>query len=226
MNFINRPRTAILIGATGLVGTALLDMLTGDISFQRIILLTRRPINIVSAKVEVVETDFVNLNKLNSYFKETDVVYCCIGTTIKKAGSNKAFRLVDYDIPVHIAKIASENNVRSYIVISSLGADPNSSNFYLKTKGEMEQAIIAYKFNKLAFVRPSLLLGHRKEFRFFERLLQIIVSLLSPFMVGPFKKYSPIHDSSVAKAMIQISNSASNQKVYESSELEWLGGGS
>ncbi len=225
MNFINRPRTAILIGATGLVGTALLNMLSGDISFQRIILLTRRPLKITSPKVEVVETDFINLRKLDSYFKESDVIYCCIGTTINKAGSKKAFRMVDYDIPVHIAKIASQHNVRSYIVISSLGADSNSSNFYLKTKGEMEQDITAFKFSKLAFVRPSLLLGHRKEFRFLERLGQIVVILLSPFMFGPFKKYKPIHDSSVAKAMIQISTSASNQKVYESSELEWLGGG-
>ncbi len=223
MTSIYNQRTAIIVGATGLVGNALLIMLLSDISIKKVIVFSRRPLDLKDAKLEVVETDFDNYKPLAKYFQEADVLFCCIGTTIKVAGSKEAFRKVDFEIPVKLAELSSKNGIKSFIVISSLGADFDSRNFYLKTKGEMEQEVAKFKFVKLAFVRPSMLLGPRKEFRLGERIGQFAMTLFTPLLVGIFKKFRPIHETVVAKAMIQISNSASNQKIYESAELDWLG---
>src|SRR4051812_1542384 len=191
---INQPRTAILVGATGLVGGALLEMLIADISFKRIITFSRRPLSIQHPKVEVVETDFIDFYSLEKYFKEADAVFCCIGTTIKQAGSKEQFRKVDYEIPVHLADHAYKNNVRTFIIVSSLGADAKSKNFYLKTKGEMERDLASFKFIKIAFVRPSFLVGPRKEFRLMEKVMQVLMIFITPFLQGPLKKYRPIQN--------------------------------
>jgi len=222
MRFTNSPRTAIIVGATGLVGQALLEVLLADMSFKKIIVFTRRPLTIKHLKLQVVEIEFFNFNKEENYFKEAQVVYCCIGTTIKKAGSNEEFRKVEYEIPVQLAKTASKCGVRTFVVISSLGANLNSNNFYLKTKGEMERDVANSKFIKLAFVRPSFLLGEKNEFRFVDRLSQFSAALFSPLLIGPFRKYRPIHHLVVAKAMVQISNSASSETIYESYDLNRL----
>ncbi|MBK7964041.1 MAG: NAD(P)H-binding protein [Bacteroidetes bacterium] len=169
-------------------------------------------------------TDFEDLEKSVSKVKDAHALFCCIGTTLKKAGSKEAFRRVDYQIPLNLAAMAEKAGIKKLIIVSSLGADPNSNTFYLKTKGEMEKDIaVNYSFQKLAFLRPSLLLGTRHEFRLGERIAQFFLVLFSFLMIGRFAKYKPISDYKVAKAMISISNSLNNQKFYESEELMYLG---
>lgn len=213
----------MIAGATGLVGSKLLTLEIGNISTGKIYVLARNPIEMEHPKVSVLITDFKDFRKYEQQFRETNDLYCCIGTTIKKAKSKEAFREVDFGIPLKLAEFANICGIQRYIAISSLGANPRSGNFYLKTKGEMEREVSKYHFKKLAFLRPSLLIGHRNEFRFGEKIAQFFTLLISPVLVGRFKKYRPIMDVTVAKAMMSISRSINNQRVYQSNELHWLG---
>lgn len=220
----NNLKEVVLAGATGLVGSRLLDMLLSDVTVSRVVVLARREPEVQHKKLQTILTDFSNLSPLVKQLRDFDILYCCMGTTMKTAGSKEAFLQVDYHIPLHLAEMAASAGIKKFIAISSLGADPASSNFYLRTKGEMERDIDAnYRFVKLAFVRPSLLLGPRKEFRMGERIGQFFMVMFSFALVGRLRKYRPIHDYNVAKAMISVSNSVNNQRVYESLELEWLG---
>ncbi|MFN8152721.1 MAG: NAD(P)H-binding protein [Bacteroidia bacterium] len=220
----NNLKKVVLVGATGLVGSRLLDMFLADVTVERVVVLTRRELDIQHKRLETILCDFTHPDQYAKQLRDFDILFCCIGTTMKNAGSRDAFLEVDYHIPMRLAAMASKAGIRKFIAISSLGADPASSNFYLRTKGEMERDIDAnYKFTKLAFVRPSLLLGPRKEFRLGEKFGQFFMVLFSFAMIGRFRKYRPIHDFNVAKAMISVSNSVNNQRVYESLELEWLG---
>jgi uncharacterized protein YbjT (DUF2867 family) len=220
----NQLKQIVLVGATGLVGSRLLELLLADVTVSKVVVLSRRDLEMKHKKLEVILTDFKKLDNLISRLKDFTVLYCCIGTTIRKAGSREQFSEVDYHIPLRLAAMAESAGIKKFIAISSIGADPSSSNFYLRTKGEMERDIDAgYKFLKLAFVRPSLLLGPRKEFRLGEKIGQLLMVLFTFALVGRWRKYRPIHDFNVAKAMISVSNSVNNQRVYESAELEWLG---
>lgn len=220
----NQLKQIVIVGATGLVGSRLLDLLLADVTVSKVVVLSRREPELEHRKLEVILTDFKKLDSLADRLKDFSVLYCCIGTTIRKAGSRELFTEVDYQIPLRLAAMASAAGIKKFIAISSLGADPNSRNFYLRTKGEMERDIDAgFKFQKLAFVRPSLLLGPRKEFRLGEKIGQFFMVMFSFALSGRFRKYRPIHDFNVAKAMISVSNSVNNQRVYESLELEWLG---
>lgn len=223
MSTTNRSKSVMIIGATGLVGSRLYELLLADFSVNKITLLGRNFPASDDPKVIKVKTDFTDLNKLKEHFQDVNVLFCCIGTTIKIAGSNDAFRKVDYEIPVRLAEVASFCGVKKFIAISSLGAELNSRNFYLRTKAEMERDVVSFPFQKVAFVRPSLLLGKRTEPRTLEKLLQFLMMLFSFLMIGPLIKYKPIRDITVAKAMNMITNSVNNQKIYESNELAWLG---
>ncbi len=215
-------KSVLLFGASGLVGSELLKQLLVDLTVLNITVFSRKPLTIENEKVRVVITDFSNLNSLAHYFTGCTVLYCCLGTTLRKAGSKEAFRAVDYDMVLTIASIASQQNVKKFIAISSLGADAGSSNFYLRTKGEMERDVSMLKFQKIAFLRPSFLLGDRNEFRLGEKAMIAGMVLLKPFFRGRLVKYKPIESAAVAKAMINISNSLNNNRVYESGELLWL----
>jgi uncharacterized protein YbjT (DUF2867 family) len=220
----NHLKSIIVVGATGSVGNKLMDLLLADVTVHRLVLLSRSEVEWTNKKVENILADFDNLDQYVSKVENANTLFCCIGTTIKKAGSKDAFRKVDYQIPLNLAALAEKAGIKKLIIVSSLGADPKSDNFYLKTKGEMERDIaVNYSFQKLAFLRPSLLLGARHEFRLGERLAQFFLFLFTFLMIGRLKKYKPIHDYKVAKAMISISNSLNNQKIYESEELMYLG---
>lgn len=222
--FDNSIKTVVVAGASGLVGSKLMEMLCENVTVKKIIVLSRRPLEFENPKVQIILTDFTRLQTVQNKVEGADVIYCCIGTTIKKAGSRDTFRKVDYQIPYDLASMASRAGIPKLIIISSIGANPGSKNFYLRVKGEMERDISAdFRFQKLAFLRPSLLVGDRQEFRFGERLMQLMMSLFSFAFVGRFSRFRPVTDQTVAKAMISISNSVNNQKVYESVELPWLG---
>ena len=202
-------KTALLLGATGLVGQHLLTLLLDDPRYDRIICLVRnKPHNEYAAmssagKLQLEVVDYDNLPECHSFFNATHV-YVCLGTTINKAGSEQAFRRVDYDYVLQAAQLANTQQVQSFVWISSIGADASSSNFYLRVKGELEEAIAAISELNARPVQPSLLLGERDEFRLGERLGVWLSPILSPLMLGPLRKYRPIHALDVAKQMMAL----------------------
>jgi len=215
--------SVLLFGASGLVGGFVLEQLINDMTVLKITVFTRKSLSVTSQKVQQIITDFKNLKDIQDYFKGASVLYCCIGTTIRKAKTKDAFKAVDYDLPVNLARIANEMHVEKFIALSSIGADAESSNFYFRTKGEMERDVAKHQFKKLAFLRPSFLIGNRVKYRFGERMVMILFFLFKGFLIGKFKKYRPISAQSVAKAMISASFSLNNNRVYESEELIWMG---
>ncbi|MFC2086441.1 NAD(P)H-binding protein [Bacteroidota bacterium] len=179
-------KTAILFGAKGLTGTYLLEELVNSDNYIKIKIPGRNKKEFESDKIE---SFVINFNKLDDYSEliKGDDLFCCLGTTVKNAGSQEATRVVDFDYPVKIAKIAERNRVKSFIVVSSLGANPNSTSFYLKSKGMMEVAIKDLNFESLHTLRPSMLLGERNEFRFGEVIGKVFILLFGWLMFGKIK---------------------------------------
>lgn len=197
-------KTALIIGATGLTGKALLYQLLQDEQFSKVIIFLRKELDIEHAKLTQHSVDFNQLANYKDLIKG-DVVFCCLGTTIKTAGSQEAFKKVDFTYPTEFAKIAKQNGISTFLIQSSLGADAASNNFYLKVKGETEQTIKNISFNSFATFRPSMLLGDRTEFRFGESIGKIVMQLFSFLFIGKLKRYKAIHVNHVASAMIKQS---------------------
>ncbi len=214
-----QKKTAVLFGATGLTGNLVLGILAKDERYEKIRVFTRSELTVNSDKIEVIVTDLENLDSLADSIKGHDL-FCCLGTTIKKAGSKENFRKVDMEFPVKIAEIASKNEVPNFILVSSIGADPKSSNFYLKTKGEAEEAIQKSGFKKLVILRPSMLLGKRKEFRLLEEAGKLVMFPLKFILKGRLRKYRAIDAERVAKAMVKFANITTSKKIFESHEIE------
>lgn len=213
-------KTAIVFGATGLTGSYVLNFLLMDSRYEKVKVFVRRKTDFPSnpkLEVNVVELSFTGKY---SHLLVGDDLFCCLGTTIAKAGSKEAFCAVDFVLPMKIAEEARKNNVSSFIVISSLGADSKSSNFYYRTKGEVEEAIQKFSFKKIAILRPSMLLGGRKEFRFWELIGKGLMQTLSFIFIGSLKKYKAIHAQNVAKAMIIIANNNFPKNIFESDEMK------
>ena len=202
-------RQAILLGASGLVGGFCLHALLQESVYTRVILLNRREVKagLYSKLVQRI-VDFDNLREQD--FAGPCDIYCALGTTIRRAGSQEAFRRVDFDYPLASAGLARQAGARQFVLVSSVGADPNSKNFYLRTKGELEQQIVKLGFQAVHIFRPSLLLGERNEFRLGERVMQAIAPLLNLLMVGPLRRYRAIKASAVGKAMVVAAREESN----------------
>ena len=214
-------KSVILLGATGLVGSCLFDLLKNDEAFSEIKILVRRPLETKHPKVKIVVIDFSNEEDFNSEMKDADVVFCAIGTTNKKMKGNQTeYRKVDFDIAVNAARYSFESSCRQFVLISSVGANSKSNNFYLKLKGEVEEAILAIGFSKVSIFRPSMLMGKRKEFRLGEKIGKIFmvpISFLFP------KKMRPIKACDVAKSMLKASNlDTMGVKIYEYKEMKEL----
>lgn len=214
-------KTALLFGVTGLIGNELLRQIVDDGHYEDIKVFVRKNIRLKNLHATAFELDFDKLEE-HAQLITGDDCFCCIGTTMKKAGSKENFRKVDFDLVVKIAQIASQNGVKQLIVISSVGANAASSNFYLRTKGEMEEAVQKFSFVKITIARPSVLVGHRREFRIGERVGIFLTRVFSPFMLGPLKKYRPIHVKKVVRAILRIVNSKNKQIIFESDELKKL----
>jgi len=211
---------AIIIGTTGLIGNHLTDLLEKDDFYAEIEVWVRKSFETTSPKTTVKIIDFDHLPEMIN----TNHVYCCIGTTIKKAGTWEAFRKIDFDIPVNIAKRCMQGNVEKLLIISSLGADQKSANKYLQTKGEMENTILQYTIPSVSFLRPSLLLGKREEFRLGELIGKFFMQAIAMLLIGKFKKYRGIQASTVAKAMFLIAKANDpGIRFIESDEIESIG---
>jgi uncharacterized protein YbjT (DUF2867 family) len=197
-------QTAVVLGATGLVGSLLLQKLLADDAFGHVIALTRKLSEIPHRKLVNKVVDFNDEQGVRNSVDHADLIFCCIGTTQKKVnGSEEAYRKVDFDIPIRMGKIGLEKGVKQFILVSSIGANTQANNFYLRLKGEVETAISELKYESLYIIRPSVLLGKRSEFRLGENIGQAVMRSASFLFFGQMKKYYPVQASEVAQAMIE-----------------------
>ena len=211
-------KTALVFGSTGLIGGHLVNQLIQDNYYTKIKIFVRSQTSINSEKVEVINIDFNNLGNHKTEITGDDCFFC-IGTTRQNSPDKNDYQKVELDIPKEIAQIAKANSVKSFIFISSIYANPNSSGNYVKFKGLVEEELKRLNFSKLGILRPSFLMGKRKENRVGEKIGIFTFSALSPLLFGPFKKMRPINSENVAKAMIKIANSNLEKTVFESNEI-------
>ncbi|WP_068777858.1 NAD(P)H-binding protein [Paenibacillus sp. FJAT-26967] len=215
-------RTAIVAGATGLVGRELVRELLQEPSYEKIVALVRTPLHLEDARLEQITTDWSEKHldsELGSLLKDADL-YCALGTTIKKAKSKQQFRVVDYEYPMLLGRLARKYGAARLLVVSAMGADRNSRFFYSRVKGEMEEGLKKSGVGTLHLFRPSLLIGEREEFRLGEAVGAMLSKPLSFLMVGSFRKYKPISASRVARAMIAAARSQSaGVHIHESDRM-------
>lgn len=210
-------KVALLAGGTGLIGSQLLEFLVNDSRYQKIKCLTRNSLGLSHEKIEIIKTDGSNLKDIASQL-EADDIFCCLGTTIKKAKTEEAFKKIDFEYPLHLASICQAKGAKQFLLISSLGANANSSVFYNKVKGEVENAITSIGFSCFHILRPSLLLGPRLETRSGEDAAKVFFKLFG-FLVP--LKYKAIEAAKVARAMLHLAKQDESGKfVHESKSLQ------
>ena len=200
-------RTALVAGASGLVGGHVLRLLLADPAYARVITLARRSLDVHHAKLEQRPIDVDTLDAISD-LPSVDDAFCSLGTTIKKAGSREAFRKVDRDYVLGFARAAQRAGARQFLLVTALGADAGSRIFYSRVKGEIEQAVRQLPFEGIQLFRPSFLIGRRAEVRLAERIGVPVARALSPLLVGPLRRYRPIRAADVARAMLRIAKEA------------------
>ncbi|WP_033317022.1 oxidoreductase [Pontibacter roseus] len=220
---MQKTRTALIAGASGLVGSHLLRILLQSNRYSQVISIGRRELPIIHPKLDQQVVDFDDLKKYKAELVADDV-FCCLGTTIKKAGSKEAFHKVDYTYVTKLAEVTLEKKATQFLVITAMGADAGSMIFYNKVKGEVERDVQQLGFPAVHIFRPSLLLGNREEHRAGEEFGAKIMRPLSGLMLGPLRKYRPIQAETVAKAMLQAaSKDQVGVHIYPSDQIERLG---
>lgn len=212
--------TALVFGATGLVGNALVRALYDSGRYNKIRIFVRKATEFsVEPKIEEHQVDFYNLHKYSGMITGDDL-YICTGTTIRKAGSVAKMEEIDRDLPVRISGIALANGVKKLAVVSSIGANQASSNYYLRIKGEMENGLLDLNFNSVIIARPSMLLGERKERRAGEAIGKVFMKIFGLLLSGKFLKYRGIKAEAVAKAMVILMQGEPGKRIVESDELQ------
>lgn len=197
-------KTALVAGGTGLVGRHLVDLLVEAKEFDEISVLVRKGSTCQFKGVSVHELDYNHLSDVKSLLR-ADSVFCCLGTTMKKAGSKEQFQRVDFTYPYELARLSLENGCRQFNIITASGANSKSMFFYNKIKGEVENALSKLEFQNINIFRPSLLLGQREEQRIAEKVGAAVAKVINPLLVGGLKKYRAIQAETVARAMINVS---------------------
>jgi uncharacterized protein YbjT (DUF2867 family) len=210
-------KSMVLLGATGLVGSHILAQAVNDDRITRIVLLSRSAIANLHSKVTSIVIPLDAMENAAEAF-HADAVICALGTTMKKAGSQNAFRTVDFEYPLNAATLAHRHGIRHFLLVSALGADSRSKVFYNRVKGETESAITRIPFQRITIVRPSLLLGERKEFRMGERIGQLFTPLIPA-------KYRPVYAHDVASVLIaSLFDSKSGVQIIESKDITEFAG--
>ena len=217
-------KTALIFGSSGLVGKNLLNQIINNSNYSKVKIFVRSSLEISDPKVEIINTDFKDLQKIKNLIIGDDCFFC-IGTTKKNSPDKNEYRRIELDLPKKIAQISKSNDIKSFIYVSSGFADPKNSGDYLKFKGLVEEEIKSLNFEKIGILRPSFLLGNRKEKRVGEKIGIFIFKLLSPLFFGPIKKMKPIHSEKVAKAMIKIANENLGKTILESDEIVEISSG-
>ncbi|MEA4937670.1 MAG: NAD(P)H-binding protein [Paludibacter sp.] len=212
-----KPNIATIIGATGLIGSHLLQQLCADIGFGEVRVVVRRSFVNTDPKVKVIELDFGDYNAMKNAIAGSDAVFCAVGTTRSQTPDLLQYRKVDVDIPVNTAKACAETGVQCFQLVSSVGANANSRNFYLQMKGEVEEEVSKLNIPSKNVFRPSLLLGERSKPRLAEK---IAAALMRPFNFIIPDNQKPIEAANVAKAMVQASKrQAPGMNVYHHREM-------
>ncbi len=219
-----KNRVALVFGASGLVGNQLVRKLITDEECSSVVVFVRKPIDFKHPKVKEQLFD-VNMPEEFADMIRGDELYICLGTTIRKAGSVARVEEIDRDLPIRIAQAAFKNGVKRIAVVSSMGANPDSRNYYMRIKGQMEKGIREIKFDQTVIARPSMLLGNRTEFRFGEFVAKGFMKVIGFLLTGPLSKYRGIEGATVAAAMIVLIRSSNSEIVYPSDVLEKSGKG-
>lgn len=216
-------KTAIVIGATGLVGGQVLQALLASKEYSRVLAVVRRPGLPPHPKLVVIETSFEKLDSTLADVKADDA-FCCLGTTIRQAGTKAEFHKVDYGYAYAFAHRMRQNGTRHFLLVSAVGAGANSPVFYNRVKGRLEADVAALNFSKLSVFRPSLLLGNRGEHRLAEALSARLSPLIAPLLVGPLSKIHPIPASMVANAMVAaaVGGKEEKQNLYYYQDMQAL----
>lgn len=214
-------KTAILLGASGLTGNYLLQLLLASKDHDQVLVFSRRPLEIEHPKLSVIICDLLQLKEVHETFKAHEV-YCCIGTTQKKTPDKDNYREIDYGIPVSAAELCKENGIKTFIVISSMGANPNSRIFYNRTKGEMERDVLQQDIEQTFIVRPSIIEGNRNEHRLAEKIGLNVFKALQLLFVGPLRKLRSIHAEKIAKSMLKLAEHGFPKSILLSDEIEFL----
>lgn len=216
--FCFMQKTAIILGATGLTGSLVLEHLIANDDYASIKLFSRKSCGVSHPKVQEFVGDVLALNTFKEDFT-ADEVYVCIGTTRKKTPDSETYRAIDIGIPVAAAELAHENGIKKIAVISAIGADPKSRFEYNRIKGEMEEGVMAAGVQQTFILRPSLIMGNRKEHRGGERFAIGMFKVIRPLLFGGLKKYRGVEASAIAAKMIALCNSDSISHVVESNEI-------
>ncbi len=215
-------RTALVAGASGLVGGHLLDLLLEDQGYAAVTVLVRRELPRAHRRLA---QHLVDYDRLDRTLPRADDVFCCLGTTMKRAGSADAFRKVDFTYVERLARLAWQHRARQFLLVTALSADQRSRVFYSRVKGEVEEAVRKVPFDAVHIFRPSLLLGHRRESRPAERLAMLAGGALGFLLVGPLARYRPIPARTVAAAMMRVAKEAARGvHVYQSDRIRALAG--
>ncbi|MCT6924736.1 NAD(P)H-binding protein [Metasolibacillus sp.] len=212
-------RSAIVVGATGLVGSTLVKQLCESDEYVAVTVIARRVLDYSHPKLVVRIKEFDALAESDMEFAHE--IFCCLGTTIKKADSREVFEKIDVEYPVQIAAMAKNRGIQHMIVISAMGANEKSFAYYNRVKGKMEKELIDIDLPQLSIVRPSLLVGNRSELRVGEKIGAAVLAVFNPLLIGPLKRYRSIKAEQVALAMMVIALYHKNAKlaIYPSNEL-------
>ncbi|AMQ01318.1 hypothetical protein AY601_4478 [Pedobacter cryoconitis] len=202
-------RKAILVGASGSIGRSLLQDLLNDVHYTEVLVLVRKKLTIQHPKLNQLVIDFDQLSAYAADIKG-NAVFCCLGTTKSQTPDQQQYRQIDYQYPLDIARIALTNGAESYHLVSAMGADETSSFFYNRTKGEVERDLKAIPFKSIHIYRPSLLDGERSQKRFGESMMNKLMHIINPLLVGKWRKYRSIKVGAVAKVM--VAQSLNDQK--------------
>ncbi len=214
-----KEKTAIILGATGLTGGLLLQLLLADDKYSKIKLFSRSSVGFSHPKLIEYIVDLFEIEAYKADFIG-DEVFCCIGTTKSKTPDKDLYKKIDYGIPVASAKLAKENNIETFMVISALGADAKSSVFYNKVKGEMQDTVLELKIRNTYILQPSLIGGDRSEKRTGEWLFKQVMKVVGFLLIGSLKKYRTIEPETIAKAMLWLAYNEYSDTVIESDEIK------
>lgn len=217
-----KDKTAIILGATGLTGGILLDILLANDHYKKVILFSRSTVGRKHPKLEERLIDLFDL-ELHAEKFMADEVFCCIGSTKSKTPNKKIYKKIDYGIPLSAAILCKKNGIPSIILISALGANPKSPMFYNRIKGEMERDVLECNIPKTHIMQPALIGGKREEKRIGEWIFKQLFGLFNLLLVGPLEKYRTIAPETIAKAMVWVANHEYDKIRIESDEIKIIG---
>lgn len=212
-------KTAIILGATGLTGGYLTEILLEDPAFTKVKILARRATGIKHPKIEEIIGDLLDITTFEDHLTG-DVVFCCIGTTKAKTPDRTQYRAIDYGIPVNTAQRAKEHQIPMYLVISSAGTNPQSPFFYARTKGEMERDLVKIGIEHTFILKPAFINGRPDKDRKGEKTLKVFMAVMDFFMVGPLKKWKSTQAKDIARAMAQLAKQPTDHIEIPNQEIK------